>query len=278
MIRLIAMDMDGTLLNSRKKISPRTRKALLRAEEAGIRLILASGRPTTGLMRFAEELEMNRYHGLLVSYNGSKVMDCQTGQVLFNQAMTVEEGKAVLEHMKKFPRVRPMIDHGKYMYVNDVYDQMICLDGKDFNVLQYESRGNGYLLCEAEDLAAFADFPLNKILTTADPEYLQDHYREMMEPFEDRLNCTFTSRFYFEFTAQGIDKARALETVLAPMGYGRGDLMAFGDGHNDASMLAWAGHGVAMANGVPELKARAHEVTASLDEDGVGLVVERFLE
>ena len=87
-----------------------------------------------------------------------------------------------------------MIDHGKYMYVNDVYDQMICLDGKDFNVLQYESRGNGYLLCEAEDLAAFADFPLNKILTTADPEYLQDHYREMMEPFEDRLNCTFTSR------------------------------------------------------------------------------------
>ena len=164
------------------------------------------------------------------------------------------------------------------MYVNDVYDQMICLDGKDFNVLQYESRGNGYLLCEAEDLAAFADFPLNKILTTADPEYLQDHYREMMEPFEDRLNCTFTSRFYFEFTAQGIDKARALETVLAPMGYGREDLMAFGDGHNDASMLAWAGHGVAMANGVPELKARAHEVTASLDEDGVGLVVERFLE
>ena len=278
MIRLIAMDMDGTLLNSRKKISPRTRKALLRAEEAGIRLILASGRPTTGLMRFAEELEMNRYHGLLVSYNGSKVMDCQTGQVLFNQAMTVEEGKAVLEHMKKFPRVRPMIDHGTYMYVNDVYDQMICLDGKDFNVLQYESRGNGYLLCEAEDLAAFADFPLNKILTTADPEYLQDHYREMMEPFEDRLNCTFTSRFYFEFTAQGIDKARALETVLAPMGYGRGDLMAFGDGHNDASMLAWAGHSVAMANGVPELKARAHEVTASLDEDGVGLVVERLLE
>ena len=62
------------------------------------------------------------------------------------------------------------------------------------------------------------------------------------------------------------------------MGYGREDLMAFGDGHNDASMLAWAGHGVAMANGVPELKARAHEVTASLDEDGVGRVVERLLE
>ena len=277
MMRVIAMDMDGTLLNSQKKISSRTRKALMQAEEAGVRLILASGRPTAGLMRFAQELKMDQYHGLLVSYNGSKVMDCQTGQVLFNQAMTVEDGRAVLEHMKKFPSVRPMIDHGEYMYVNDVYNQMIRLDGKDFNVLEYESRGNGYRLCEVGDLAEFADFPLNKILTTADPEYLQAHCEEMMEPFQDRLNCMFTGRFYFEFTAQGIDKARALETVLTPMGYGREDLIAFGDGHNDASMLAWAGHGVAMANAVPDLKAQADEVTASLDEDGVGLVVERIL-
>lgn len=277
MIKIIAMDMDGTLLNSRKVISPRTKESLLEAERAGMMLILASGRPTTGLMDFARELKMEEYHGLLVAYNGSKVVDCSDGKELFNQAMTVEEGKAVLEHMKKFDQVRPIIDHGEYMYVNNVYHQMIQLDGKEFNVMEYESRSNKFKLCEKEDLAAFADFPLNKILTTADPEYLQAHYKEMMEPFKDTLSCMFTGRFYFEFTAKGIDKAKALDSVLTPMGYKREEMIAFGDGHNDASMLSYAGYSVAMANGVEELKAQADEVTASLDEDGIALVVERLL-
>lgn len=277
MIRVIAMDMDGTLLNSKKRISPRTKEALLAAEKAGIMLILASGRPTTGLMEFAKELEMDAYKGLLVSYNGSKVVSCSDGKVLFNHAMTVEEGKAVLEHMKKFDQVRPMIDRGEYMYVNNVYNQMIQLDGKDFNVIEYESRGGKFKLCEKEDLAAFADFPLNKILTTANPEYLQAHYEEMMEPFKDTLSCMFTGRFYFEFTAKGIDKAKALDSVLVPMGYKREEIMAFGDGHNDASMLEYAGRSVAMANAVEELKAQADEVTGSLDEDGIALVVEKLL-
>jgi len=277
MMKVIAMDMDGTLLNSQKGISPRTKEALIRAQEAGGMLILASGRPTSGLMEFAAELGMERHHGLLVSYNGSQVVDCETGKVLFNQAMSVEEGKAVLEHMKKFDRVRPMIDRGTYMYVTNVYDQYIMVNGKKFNVMEYESRGGNFNLCEERDLAAFVDFPLNKILTTADPEYLKAHYKEMMEPFKDQLSCMFTGPFYFEFTAKGIDKARALGAVLEPMGYKREDVMAFGDGHNDASMLQYAGYGVAMANGVEELKAQADEVTASLDEDGIALTVERML-
>ena len=164
------------------------------------------------------------------------------------------------------------------MYVNNVYNQMIQLDGRDFNVIEYESRGGKFKLCEKEDLAAFADFPLNKILTTANPEYLEAHYQEMMEPFTDRLSCMFTGKFYFEFTAKGIDKAKALDSVLAPMGYRREEIMAFGDGHNDASMLAYAGTSVAMANAVEEIKAMADRVTASLDEDGIALVVEELLE
>ncbi len=278
MIKVIAMDMDGTLLNSQKEISPRTRQALLKAEEAGMILILASGRPTSGLMTFAKELGMERHHGLLVSYNGSQVVDCETGKVLFNQALSVEEGKAVLEHMKKFDRVRPMIDKGKYMYVTNVYDQMITVNKKEFNVMEYESRGGNFNLCEEKDLAAFVDFPLNKILTTADPEYLQEHYKDMMAPFKDTLSCMFTGAFYFEFTAKGIDKARALKAVLEPMGYKQEEIMAFGDGHNDASMLNYAGYAVAMDNAVEELKAQADEVTASLDEDGIAVTVERVLE
>lgn len=270
-IKVIIMDVDGTLTNGKKVVTPKTKEALLKAEEAGAFLILASGRPTTGLMDLARELKMDQHHGLLVSYNGSKVNDCETMETLFNQALSVEEGKAVLEHMKKFDRVRPMIDKGEYMYVNNVYDNWITWKGKPFDVIQYESRGGKFKLCEIDDLAAFVDFPLNKILTTSDPEYLQEHYKEMMEPFKDTLSCMFTGDFYFEFTAQGIDKAKALDTVLIPMGYKKEEMIAFGDGHNDASMVKYAGIGVAMENAVQDLKDIADEITLSNEEDGIAV-------
>lgn len=270
-IKVIIMDVDGTLTNSQKVVTPQTKEALIKAEENGAILILASGRPTSGLMDLARELKMDQYHGLLVSYNGSKVVDCETMETLFNQALSVEEGKAVLEHMKKFDRVRPMIDRDGYMFVNNVYDNMIQWKGKQFDVIQYESRGGKFKLCEIDDLAAFVDFPLNKILTTSDPEYLQAHYQEMMEPFKDTLSCMFTGDFYFEFTAQGIDKAKALDTVLIPMGYKREEMIAFGDGHNDASMVKYAGIGVAMENAVQDLKNIADEITLSNEEDGIAV-------
>lgn len=268
MVKLIIMDIDGTLTNSEKKLTPKTKEVLLRAEEHGARLVLASGRPTNGLVKLAEELEMEKHHGLFVCFNGSKVIDWETKEVLFNQAMSVEEGKAVLEHLKKF-NVRPMIDKDEYMYVNNVFDNYITYKGKPFDVMQYESRNNGYLLCEKKDLAAFVDFPLNKILTYADPEYLQAHYKEIAAPFEGKLNCMFTSDFYFEFTAQGIDKAKALDTVLKPMGYKKEEMMAFGDAQNDRSMIEYVGCGVAMGNASDELKEVADEITLSNDEDGI---------
>lgn len=276
-IKVIMMDVDGTLTNSQKKISPKTKEALLKAQKAGAILILASGRPTSGLRDFEQELQMDKNHGLLVCYNGSKVVDCETNEVLFNQAMSVSEGKAVLEHMKKFDRVRPMIDKGEYMYVNNVYDNMITLNGKPFNVMEYESRGGKYKLCEVDDLAEFLDYEINKILTFGDPEYLQDNYKEMMAPFDGKLSCMFTGPFYFEFTAMGIDKAKALDAVLKPLGYIQDEMIAFGDGQNDASMVNYAGIGVAMANAVDELKAIAQDVTLSNDEDGIAESLYKYM-
>ena len=267
-IKVIIMDVDGTLTNSKKVITPKTKEALMKAQEAGAILILASGRPTSGLRDLAKELEMDKHHGLLVAFNGSKVVDCETDEVLFNQTMTVEEGQAVLEHMKKFD-VIPMIDKGDYMFVNDVFSGMLENSGKPTNIIQYESRGGKFKLCEMEDLAAFADYPLNKILTAGEPEYLQAHYKEMMAPFEGKLSCMFTAPVYFEFTAQGIDKAKALDTVLIPKGYKREEMVAFGDGQNDATLVKYAGTGVAMANAVQELKDVADAITLSNEEDGI---------
>ena len=185
--------------------------------------------------------------------------------------MTPEEAKSVLAHLKKFDRVRPMIDKGEYMYVNNVYDNIIQFNGGPFNVIEYESRGGKFKLCEVDDFVKFVDFPVNKILITSDPEYLQEHYKEMQEPFDNKLSCMFTGDFYFEFTAKGIDKAKALDTVLIPRGYTQEEMIAFGDGHNDASMVKYAGTGVAMENAVQDLKDIADEVTLSNDEDGIAV-------
>lgn len=121
--KVIVMDVDGTLANSEKKITINTKKTLIKLQKQGMILILASGRPTSGLMDFARELEMDKYHGLLVSFNGSKIIDCTTNEVLFNETMSIDEGQAVLEHMKKF-NVIPMIAKDDYLYVNDVFNIM----------------------------------------------------------------------------------------------------------------------------------------------------------
>lgn len=276
-IKVIIMDVDGTLTNSEKKITEKTKNALIRAQEEGVILVLASGRPTSGLMDYAKELKMDKHHGLLVSFNGAKVIECQTNKLLFNETMSVEEGQAVLEHMKKFD-VKPMIDKDDYLFVNDVYNCYVQYKDKPFNVIQYESRGGKFKLCEKDDLAAFADYPLNKILTAGDPEYLKENYEDMMEPFKDTLSCMFTGPFYFEFTAKGIDKAKALDTVLIPMGYKKEEMIAFGDGHNDASMIKYAGIGIAMANSVEDLKEIADEVTLSNEDDGIAYALSKYFE
>lgn len=275
-IKVIIMDVDGTLTNSKKQITPKTKEMLIEAQNKGIKLVLASGRPVSGLIGLAKELEMEKHHGLLVSFNGSKVVDCQTKEVLFNQTMRIEDAREVLEHMKNF-KVYPMIDKGNYLFVNDVYKGMITYQNEKIDIIQYEARGGNFKLCEIEDLSSFVDFPLNKILTAGDPEYLNEHYQDMMEPFKERLNCMFTAPFYFEFTAKGIDKAKALDSVLKPMGFQQEEMVAFGDGDNDATMLSYAGIGVAMDNAQDSLKKIADKITLSNEEDGIAVMLETLL-
>ncbi|MDO5108475.1 MAG: Cof-type HAD-IIB family hydrolase [Erysipelotrichaceae bacterium] len=280
MIRAILLDIDGTLTNSQKVITPKTAEALKKAQAMGVRLVIASGRADQGLYQYADVLDMPSHHGIFVCYNGAKVMDCQTKEVYFHQPMSIEEGKAVLEHMKKF-EVSPIIAKDEYMYTNDVYAGMIHKNiGSDeiFNVIQYESRGNFFILCEKRDLAAFADFPIEKILTAGEPEYLRDHWQEMGAPFRDTLSCMFTAPFYYEFTAKNVDKAKAIDTAFTKLGYTADEMIAFGDAENDISMLEYAGIGVAMGNATEAVKAIADEITLSNDEDGIAESLYKHIE
>lgn len=267
-IKAILLDIDGTLTNSKKEITPLTKEVLLKAQAQGIRLVIASGRPAKGIFQYGDQLDMRYNHGLFVCYNGARVVDCGTGEVLVDITIDKETTKEVLCHMKNFD-VRPVITHGSHMVVEDVYNCMISDHGRQFNVIEYESRMNGYRLMETEDLEQFIDFPVNKILTAGDSEYLEAHYKEMAAPFEGRLSMMFTANFYYEFTALNVNKGRALTMAMERLGIRPEECIAFGDAENDISMLEYAGIGVAMGNAQKAVLDIADEVTDDNEHDGI---------
>lgn len=274
-VKAIALDIDGTLTNDEKLVTPATKGALLAAQDAGVTLILCSGRPIQGLRRLAAELGLDRHHGLLIAYNGSEVRDATSGELIFNQAMPIGLAHAVLEHMRNFD-VIPMLVDGDRLYVEDAYRCMIEHKGMPKNIIKYERDACDLRVCEVRSLREWCTTPQNKILTAGTDTYLAEHHAEMAAPFQDTLSCMFTADFYFEFMAQGVTKGNALKHALPERGIDPAELVAFGDGQNDISMLELAGVGVAMDNAIDETKAVADMVTASNNDDGIALALMRL--
>jgi Cof subfamily protein (haloacid dehalogenase superfamily) len=280
MIKAILLDIDGTLTNDKKEITPRTKEALMKAQKAGIRLALVSARTENGLKRFGRQLSFESNHGIYIACNGGLIKDAQNGEVYYEKSMPAELASEILEHLKKFD-VIPMITKGEYMYTGDVFKGMIHTnmneDSKMINIIEYESRSNEYMLCEKKDMAAFADFPMQKILVAGEPIYLRDHAEEMSAPFQERTSCGFTAPVYYEFNAKGVQKAKAVETAFTSLGISSDEMMAFGDQKNDISMLTYAKYGIAMGNAIQEAKDAAYDVTLSNNEDGIAAAIEKYI-
>lgn len=275
-IKAIALDIDGTLTNDEKVVTARTRGALLAAQRSGVRLILSSGRPIQGLRALAAELDLPANGGLLVAFNGAHVVDARTDEVLFDQPMDPSALASLVGHMREFD-VIPWITEGSRLYVERGMRHVITYRGEPLDIVEYERKMCDLELHEVDDLLEVCGTPQDKLLCASEPEYLQQHWRAMYGPFTDELSGMFTADFYFEFMAPGIDKGRALAGALPKLGIDASEVIAFGDGQNDVSMLRWAGTGVAMGNAVDEVKAAADMVTASNNEDGIALALAEFL-
>ena len=169
--KVIVLDIDGTLFDDEKKIQPKTKEFLIKAQERGNVVVLASGRPASGLWYIAEELKMSEHHGLLCCFNGSQVVDCTTTDILYNTPVDINKGREVLKHLRKFD-VTPMLYKDAYLYVENAYAPKV----------EYESRLCKMMVCEVNDLAAFLNWGTNKILTAGDPAYLEKHAKEMAAP------------------------------------------------------------------------------------------------
>lgn len=264
--KVLALDIDGTLTNSKKEITPRTKAAIAAAAERGVRIVIASGRPVQGIRRFAEELELKEHDGYILSFNGGRLISCRTGEILHDVKLPLEYLPEI-EALARRYRVRLMSYEG---------DDLICGDPED-EFLAIEAKINGLGIRKVENLAEYIDFPINKCLMLGEGSYLGEVEKKVYAALHDRLDVYRSEPFFLEILPKGVDKAEALKILLKRLGCGREELMACGDGYNDRTMLKYAGLGVAMANAREEVKAEADYVTLSNDEDGVAAAVERFI-
>lgn len=269
-MKAIVLDLDGTLLTPDKKISPFTKATLLEAQKSGMQVILASGRPTSGMEKYATELELSCYGGWLISYNGAVVWDCHQKKVIYEKTLEKHEAKKILQHLENFA-VLPLVDHQGILYYEKEKNKPLKLKTGLFDVVTYEANGGNFIPQEVANLVETVDFPIYKILTAGNPAYLKAQANLLAEPFKEFCHSVFTADFYFEFTAKNMDKAQALKVILEKIAASPEEVIAFGDGLNDASLLNLAGIGVAMENAVPQLKVLADVVTSSNEEDGVAI-------
>ena len=270
--KLLVLDIDGTLVNNEKKITPKTREALIRANEAGHCVMLASGRPTPGVERFVKELRLEELGGLTMTFNGARVQDCRTGKDLYEKKLSPEILPVVYDFAEKY-------DLGIVTFEQDLTKEPQSLSGRRLDDwIRWEARINGLVTGYVENFLDYVNFDIYKILLSADPEKSEGYMKELQEILGDRANVLRSEPFFVEVMACGIDKAATLETVLPSLGFRREDTICCGDAFNDISMVRFAGIGVAMGNAVEEVKQAADYITASNEEDGIAQVVERFLD
>ena len=264
--KMLALDLDGTLTNSEKQVTPRTAAALAKAAQKGVRIVLASGRPTVGVQPLARQLGLDKTGGCILSYNGGKVIDCATGLTLVQHAFPPELVGPVCAFARQAGAVALTYDAGGILTErpDDPYVQI------EANINRIPARG-------VDDLPAAVDFAINKILVVGDPERMPHVEELMQQQFAGRLSIYRSQPFFIEVMPLGIEKAASLALLLRTQGMFAKDLMACGDGWNDLPMIQFAGLGVAMGNAVPQVRLAADYVTADNDHDGVGLAVEKFI-
>ena len=263
--RAIALDLDGTLTNHDKVVTPRTRQALLKAQELGTVIILASGRPTYGIVPVAECLELEKRGGYILSYNGGNIVNAKTSEKLFSQFLP----DAVIPILYKYAKEK---NHALLGYAgNEIITEM-----PDDQYVKEESRINKMNIRKVDNLLDALEPHPTKLLMTGDPTDMIKAEEELVEILGEKMDIFRSAPFFLELVPKGIDKAQSLLRLLSKINLTPADLMAFGDGYNDLSMLKLASVGVAMANAAPEVRADADYVTLSNEEDGVAEALLHF--
>ena len=263
-IELLAIDLDGTLLNSAKRITGPTAAALRAARQrAGTRVVLASARPPRSVMPFYTQLGLD---APMINYNGAMVYDPTCHRVLLHRPIPLGTARQIVQLAR---RRRPEV-----LVSAEILDRW-CTDRFDHNYATETAKQH------APDVVGpieqWLTEPVTKLLLLGHPAWLTQLAGAIQERFVHEVTMVQTEDFLLQIMHATVSKAQALRVVAAELAVPRERVMAIGDNANDVGMLQWAAVGVAVANAAPPALAAADLVTASHDEDGVARAVHRFI-
>jgi Cof subfamily protein (haloacid dehalogenase superfamily) len=265
--RAIATDLDGTLLGSDGRVSARTRDAVLAAEDRGMDVVIATGRPPRWIAPIVEQLGER---GLVVCANGAAVYDPARHELVRRTELSPETLESVVDDLQDaFPEAVLGLEQGFDFAIDEAIRdlEVRARDGWNLEGLRIGP------------IREFLDQPALKLIVRLPPPATPGTAEAVQSVIGDRGLVTHSvDEAFLEVSHPLVHKAVAVEALLVERGTEAADVVAFGDMPNDLELIRWAGLGVAVANAHPLLRDAADEVTASNDDDGVAMVIERLLE
>ena len=271
MYKLIAIDLDGTLLNNNKEISQRNMQAIALAKNKGVRVIVCSGRVYMGARLFAKQLELT---DPIIACNGAKISQNKDGKELFAQHICKEACLEIID-----------LCHKHNVYYHIYADDIMLSEKMEFATLKYYERNKQLMPEDRVEIEIVADMK-RKILTmqqnvlkfviiSQNDDVLAKIRREAH--LISQVDVMSSNYDNFEIVDKGVSKGEALKFLSKELGIAPEEMIAIGDNENDISMLKYAGLGIAMDNGEQCAKDIAQYITATNEEDGVALAIEKFI-
>lgn len=265
MYKLMAIDMDGTLLNEEKKVTPKTKEALKKAKDKGVKVVLATGRPIDGVMRYLEELDLISNDQYVLSFNGAVIRNTGTNEVI----------------------CRDTLKGSDYLYLYNISEELgvnihtFSLEGchtpKMNKYTKVEGEINGINVFEKSISEVNPEEEMIKIMMIDEPEVLQKAVDNLPKDLYEKYTVVRSAPFFLEFLSKTCNKGEGVKLLANHLGVKREEVIAIGDAGNDAHMIEYAGLGVAMGNAFDEIKEMADFITKSNEEDGIAHVVEKFI-
>ena len=270
MIKLLAIDMDGTLLNEEKHIDTPQKEAVQKAIEAGIKVVLCTGRPLFGVLPVYGELELEKYNldEYVILNNGCSLRKTTNWELLDNKEITREDVIYLDKLRKGYNLDLTVSNDNDYFVVGDKANKYTIEDGKlvyvDIKPISLEE-------------ATSEKHTFFKSMYLGEEEEIQRFKNDNENLLKDKYDAVLSQIHIFEMLPFGTNKAAALKELAEKLGIEREEIMTIGDGNNDVEMLEFAGIGVAMGNGTESAKKAANYLTDTNENHGVAKAIEKYI-
>ncbi len=259
--KMLVIDMDDTLLTDDHKISEENKEMLLKAQEFGVYVILASGRPTPAMTAYAKELQMESY---MISYNGAVITDLKEDKILFEQTLTQEQIHELYDYsIKSKTHIITYIDGKVVSETSSEYiDIELSISGLEHN--------------KVLDFKAAVQSSTVKCVLLEEPSYLKEVEKDLKKAMP-HLSVSMSKPFFLEVAQNGIHKGASIKLLAEKLNILQSEIIAVGNAGNDLTMIEYAGLGVWVDNVDPEFRHKGDVIVASNNNHGVAEVVRRFI-